>query len=62
MTEYSDEGRGILTILLIVFIVLKLAGLVSWPWVWVLAPLWIPFVVFGIAYLILREVLKRRYR
>lgn len=28
--------------LALVFIALRLAGLITWPWVWVLAPLWLP--------------------
>jgi hypothetical protein len=38
----ATGGSGIFTILLIVFVVLKLSGLVDWPWIWVLAPFWIP--------------------
>lgn len=30
--------------LLVIFIVLKLVGVISWGWVWVLSPLWVPFV------------------
>ena len=29
----------------LVFLALKLAGLVDWYWVWVLAPFWIPVAV-----------------
>ena len=32
----------ILSILGIIFIVLKLAGTITWSWWWVLAPFWIP--------------------
>lgn len=32
---------GLLPLLGIIFIVLKLAGLVGWSWLWVLAPFWI---------------------
>ena len=28
-------------------VVLKALGYVSWPWVWVLAPFWIPFAILG---------------
>ena len=28
-----------------IFIALKLYGLINWGWMWVLAPLWIPFVM-----------------
>lgn len=29
-------------VVLIVFIVLKLVGVITWSWWWVLAPLWVP--------------------
>lgn len=49
----SVGGIGFGSLLTIVFIVLKLTGYITWSWVWVLAPLWIPvvgFIVFaGIA-------------
>ena len=32
--------------LALVFIALRLAGLITWPWVWVLAPLWLPVCLF----------------
>lgn len=30
------------TLLTVAFIVLKVTHLIDWPWVWVLAPIWIP--------------------
>lgn len=33
-------------VLLIVFIVLKLVGVINWSWIWVLAPFWIPFLLY----------------
>ena len=40
--------KGLIPVILIVLIVLKLAGEISWPWVAVLAPLWVPFALaFG---------------
>ena len=27
------------------FVGLKLTGFINWPWVWVLAPFWIPVVI-----------------
>lgn len=38
------------TILFIVFLILKLTGVISWSWWWVTAPLWIPI---GFALLLL---------
>lgn len=43
-------GPSFLSILGIVFIVLKLTGIIAWSWWWVLAPFWAPLVlVFFIA-------------
>lgn len=33
------------TLLLVAFIVLKLCHVIEWSWLWVLAPLWIPFAI-----------------
>lgn len=41
----SSSGIGFCGALTIAFIVLKLCGVISWSWLWVLAPLWIPFAV-----------------
>jgi hypothetical protein len=38
-------GIGFCGLLTIVFIVLKLLNKISWSWIWVLAPLWIEFIV-----------------
>ena len=35
-------GIGFCGLLSIVFIVLKLTGVIAWSWLWVLAPIWIP--------------------
>ena len=32
-------------VLLIIFITLKLAGVIAWSWTWVLSPLWISFII-----------------
>lgn len=39
--HYSSGGIGFSGLLTIVFITLKLIGIINWSWVWVLAPLWI---------------------
>ena len=36
-----NSGVSFGGLLTIAFIVLKLVGVISWKWVWVLAPLWI---------------------
>ena len=39
------RGPGFATLLALLFIALKLTGVIAWPWIWVLAPLWIGFIV-----------------
>ena len=48
-----DSGVGIFTVLLIVFIVLKLTGNISWPWPIVLIPLWIQLAAVAIICIII---------
>ena len=38
-------GVGFCGLLTIAFIVLKLTGVITWSWWWVLAPLWIPAAI-----------------
>lgn len=48
----STGGLGFFGALAIVFIVLKLTGVIDWAWVWVLSPLWFGLgCVFGIVIL-----------
>ena len=39
---------GLINTLGIVFIILKLCGVIDWSWWWVTAPLWIPFAILVI--------------
>lgn len=47
--------------LALIFLVLKLAYVIDWPWIWVLSPVWIPmalwFLIIGLA--VIAGVLKR---
>lgn len=45
MKDKKSVGLGICDVLAIVFIVLKLLGVVEWSWLWVLSPIWIPILV-----------------
>lgn len=50
----SSGGVGFGGLLAILFIGLKLGGVIDWSWWWVLSPLWIPVVVLiGIGLVIL---------
>lgn len=45
----NSGGIGFVGLLTVVFIVLKLCGIISWSWWWVLSPLWInATVVFSV--------------
>jgi fatty acid desaturase len=50
----SKGGRSmsISTVLGIIFIVLKLVGLIEWSWVWVLAPFWIGAIITILALIV----------
>jgi hypothetical protein len=41
-------GNGFAGLLTIVFIVLKLTGVINWSWWWILSPLWIGFIISAI--------------
>lgn len=36
---------GLADVLGIVFVVLKLIGVIAWPWLWVLSPWWISLLL-----------------
>ena len=42
----SSGGLGLTGVLTIVFVVLKLVGVIKWKWIWVLAPLWISIILW----------------
>ncbi len=41
----SSGGVGFGGLLFLVFLVLKLTGVIAWSWWWVTAPLWAPLVL-----------------
>lgn len=41
----ASGGIGITGALFIVFLVLKLTGVIDWSWWWVTSPLWIPVAI-----------------
>lgn len=48
----SGGGVGIPTVIQIVFIILKVVGVIEWSWFWVLSPTWISILVVIFALLI----------
>jgi hypothetical protein len=50
-TVYVSQGGGgigLCGLLFCIFLTLKLCGVIAWPWIWVCAPLWIPFAILGV--------------
>ena len=51
----SNSGIGLGGMIFIVFLVLKLGGIgqvANWCWWWVCSPLWIPFVIVGLVFVL----------
>lgn len=59
--DYIIASNSVLDILLVIFVVLKVTGNITWSWWWVLSPIWIPiaalFAVFTVVLLI--SVIRR---
>ncbi len=41
----NSSGLNTLSVLQIIFLVLKLTQLIDWSWLWVLSPLWITIII-----------------
>lgn len=46
----KSGGIGFFGMLAILFIGLKLTGYISWSWLWVLSPLWLPLTIAGVVF------------
>lgn len=59
MSEHKTyRGLGFLDVLLVIFVVLKLVGVITWSWWIVLIPLWIiiGIIILGIIILLLQAI------
>ena len=45
---------SLVSIILVLFVGLKLLGIINWSWWWVLSPIWLPWVLFFLAYFIIK--------
>ena len=60
----GSGGLALSEVLLVVFIVLKLLGVINWSWWWVLSPLWISLIIVGLIFggiLIYYKCIDRSY-
>lgn len=55
MSQEASGGAGISVagLLGVAFVVLKLCGVIDWPWLWVLSPFWISLVIGIIIFVVL---------
>jgi len=44
----ASGGVGFGSLLALLFIALKLCGVIAWSWWWVLSPLWIGFLLIAV--------------
>ena len=51
----NSGGVSSFTVVLIVFIILKLVGVIDWSWWWVMSPLWISLIL-GVVILIVSTI------
>jgi hypothetical protein len=56
------SGGILLPLLLVLFVGLKLGGIIAWSWWWVLAPLWGPFAIAAIVFVVvfLYAIIRRQ--
>lgn len=47
-SQSSNSGIGFFGLLTIVFITLKLCGVIDWSWWWVTSPIWIGFSLLSV--------------
>lgn len=52
MNNKSGGGTPVLSLLGIAFVILKLCGVISWLWIWVLAPFWVWLILVAVAAII----------
>lgn len=58
----SAGGVGVIGLLQVAFIVLKLCNVITWSWLWVLAPTWIGalIVVASLALILVAAAISKR--
>lgn len=48
----KSSGLTLADLFLVAFVVLKLCGLINWPWWWVLSPIWISVIMAIVVYVL----------
>lgn len=45
-----NGGMGFISVLTLIFIVLKLTNNINWSWIWVLSPIWISLILIALVF------------
>ena len=48
--KYGRSGVDPIVVIALFFVVLKAAGIISWPWLWVLSPIWLACLLFAVIF------------
>ncbi len=62
ISKPNAEGISLMLALFLVFLTLKLVGVITWSWWWVTSPLWIPwaaafgFGIFVLAFMVIAAI------
>lgn len=52
----GSGGIGLGGLLFVLFLGLKLTGHIDWSWWWVFAPLWAPFLLVGVIFMVILTI------
>ena len=63
MSQGASSGAGISVagLLGVAFVVLKLCGVIDWPWLWVLSPFWISLIIGIIIFVVFAIVIWKNW-
>lgn len=56
----SVSGIGLCGALTILFVALKLTKVITWSWLWVLSPLWLPVGLYVLGVIVMLILLRLR--
>jgi len=52
MSNKQESTQFLLSGVFLIFLTLKLCGVIDWSWWWVFAPLWMPVALVVMAYIV----------
>ena len=55
-------GPGFCSLLFMVFLVLKLTGVIHWSWWWVTSPMWMPVALFLVVLVVAVSIAEMKGR